>query len=96
MAVYADITGWGKCMPPAVLTNEAIASVIDTSDEWIKSRSGISERRVSHVSVSDMATVAGRRALAAADISSDEVDLLIVATCTPDTVIPSTAAHVQR
>jgi 3-oxoacyl-[acyl-carrier-protein] synthase-3 len=96
MAVYADIIGWGKCMPPAILTNDAIASVIDTTDEWIKTRSGISERRVSHVSVSDMATVAGRRALAAADISSDKVDLLIVTTCTPDTVIPSTAAHVQR
>ncbi|MFC1777837.1 ketoacyl-ACP synthase III [Pseudomonadota bacterium] len=96
MAKYAAITGWGKCMPPAVLTNDAIASVIDTSDEWIKSRSGISERRVSHVPVSDMATVAGQRALAAADASANEVDLLIVATCTPDTVIPSTAAHVQR
>jgi len=96
MAAYADITGWGKCMPPAILTNDAIASVIDTTDEWIKTRSGIAERRVSHVSVSDMATVAGQRALAAADISSSEVDLLIVATCTPDTVIPSTAAHVQR
>lgn len=96
MAEYADITGWGKCMPPAILTNDAIASVIDTSDEWIKTRSGISERRVSHVAVSDMATVAGQRALAAADIDVSELDLLIVATCTPDTVIPSTAAHVQR
>jgi 3-oxoacyl-[acyl-carrier-protein] synthase-3 len=96
MSQYAAITGWGKCMPPAVLTNDAITSVIDTSDEWIRSRSGISERRVSHVPSSDLATVAGQRALAAADISVKDVDLLIVATCTPDTVIPSTAAHVQR
>ena len=96
MAEYAAITGWGKCVPPAVLTNDEIATVIDTSDEWIKARSGISERRVSHVPVSDLATVAGQRALAAADIDVNEVDLLIVATCTPDTVIPSTAAHVQR
>jgi 3-oxoacyl-[acyl-carrier-protein] synthase-3 len=95
MAKYAEITGWGKCMPPAILTNDAIASVIETSDEWIKSRSGISERRVSHVPNSDLATVAGQRALAAADIDVNDVDLLIVATCTPDTVIPSTAAHVQ-
>ena len=95
MAAYADITGWGKCMPPAILSNDAIASVIDTSDEWIRTRSGISDRRVSHVPVSDMANVAGQRALAAADVSANEVDLLIVATCTPDTVIPSTAAHVQ-
>ena len=96
MAEYAAITGWGKCLPPAVLTNDQIASVIDTSDEWIRTRSGIRERRVSHVPGSDLATVAGQRALAAAGASAEEVDLLIVATCTPDTVIPSTAAHVQR
>lgn len=96
MAKYAAVTGWGKCVPPAVLTNDEIASVIDTSDEWISTRSGIRERRVSHVPNSDLATVAGQHALAAADIEADDVDLLIVATCTPDTVIPSTAAHVQR
>jgi len=96
MAEYAAITGWGKCVPPAILTNEEIAGIIDTSDEWIRSRSGISERRVSHVPNSDMATVAGQRALAAADADVEDVDLLIVATCTPDTVIPSMAAHVQR
>ena len=96
MADYAAITGWGKCVPPAILTNDEIASVIDTSDEWIRTRSGIRERRVSHVPNSDLATVAGQRALAAADIDPDDVDLMIVATCTPDTVIPSTAAHVQR
>lgn len=96
MADYAAITGWGKCVPPAILTNDEIASVIDTSDEWIRTRSGIRERRVSHVPCSDLATVAGQRALAAADINVEDVDLLIVATCTPDTVIPSTAAHVQR
>ena len=96
MTEYAAITGWGKCIPPAVLTNDEIASVIDTSDEWISTRSGIRERRVSHVPNSDLATVAGQHALAAADIEADDLDLLIVATCTPDTVIPSTAAHVQR
>jgi len=96
MAEYAAITGWGKCVPPAVLTNDQIATVIDTSDEWIRTRSGISERRVSHVPGSDLAAVAAQRAMAAADISVEDVDLLIVATCTPDTVIPSTAAHVQH
>ena len=84
------------CMPPAVMTNDDLATVIDTSDEWIKSRSGISERRVSHVPGSDLAVVAGHRALAAAGLEAQELDLLIVATCTPDTVIPSTAAHVQK
>lgn len=96
MAEYAAITGWGKCVPPAVLTNDEIAGIIDTTDEWIRSRTGIKERRVSHVPNSDMATVAGQRALAAADADVEDVDLLIVATCTPDTVIPSMAAHVQR
>ena len=96
MAEYAAITGWGKCLPPAILTNDDIATVIDTSDEWIRTRSGISERRVSHVPCSDLAAVAAQRAMAAADIDVNEVDLLIIATCTPDTVIPSTAAHVQR
>jgi len=96
MAKFANITGWGKCMPPAVMTNDDMATVIDTSDEWIKSRSGISERRVSHVPVSDLAAVAGHRALAAAGLKPEDVELLIVATCSPDTVIPSTAAHVQK
>jgi len=96
MAKYANITGWGKCMPPAVMTNEDMATVLDTTDEWIKSRTGISERRVSHVPVSELAAVAGFRALAAAAVEPEEIDLLIVATCTPDTVIPSTAAHVQK
>ena len=96
MTGYAAITGWGKCVPPAVLTNDEIATVIDTSDKWIRTRSGISERRVSHVPGSDLAAVAAQRALAAANVSVKDVDLLIVATCTPDTVIPSTGAHVQR
>jgi len=96
MPKYAEITGWGKCVPPAVMTNEDMASVMDTSDDWIRARSGIRERRVSHVPVSDLASVAGHRAVAAAGLSVEEIDLLIVATCSPDTVIPSTAAHVQR
>ena len=62
MAKYANITGWGKCMPPAVLTNDDFATVIETSDEWIRTRSGIAERRVSHVPNSDLAAVAALRA----------------------------------
>jgi 3-oxoacyl-[acyl-carrier-protein] synthase-3 len=96
MAKYADITGWGKCMPPAVMTNDDMATVLDTSDEWIRTRSGIRERRVSHVPCSDLAAVAGHRALAGAGTAVEEVDLLITATCSPDTLIPSMAAHVQK
>ncbi len=96
MTAFAEVTGWGKCLPPAIMTNADMASVIDTSDEWIRSRSGISERRVSHVPVSDLASVAGHRAMAAAGLAPGDIDLIIVATCSPDTVIPSTAAHVQK
>ena len=61
MPKYADITGWGKCHPPAILSNDDLASIIDTSDEWISSRSGIRERRVSHVPNSELASVAVQR-----------------------------------
>ena len=96
MAKYADITGWGKCVPPAILTNDDLASIIDTSDEWIRSRSGIEERRVSHVPGSDLAAVAGLRALAAAGSEVEEVDLLILATTSGDNIIPATGAYVQK
>ena len=75
---FAEITGWGKSMPSAVMTNDDMASIIDTSDEWIRTRSGIRERRVSHVPGSELARVAGARALAAAGRKPDEVDLLLV------------------
>ena len=89
------ITGWGKCTPPAVLTNDDLASVIDTTDEWIVSRSGIKERRISHVANSDMATLAGKRAIAAAGLEPEDIDYIIMATCTADRQIPSSACYVQ-
>ena len=92
MAKFADITGWGKCMPPAVMTNDDFASVIDTSDEWIRTRSGIEERRVSHVPNSDLAAVAALRAMAAAGAEPEEIDLLILATTSGDNIVPSTAS----
>lgn len=91
-----EITGWGKCMPPNVLSNFDLEQIIETSDEWITTRTGIKERRISHVETSDMAAVACQRALAAAGKTAEDVDLLLVATCTPDSIIPSTAAHVQK
>ena len=80
----AVITGWGSCLPPAVLTNADLETVTDTSDEWITTRTGIKERRISHVETSDLAAVAGLRALAAAGREPAEVDLVLLATCTPD------------
>lgn len=91
----ATITGWGRCTPPAVLSNSDLAMVMDTSDEWISTRTGIKERRITHTETSDMAVVAGRHALAAAGLEPEQIDLLIVATCTPDRIIPSAASYVQ-
>ena len=92
----SEITGWGKCMPPNVLSNHDLEQLVDTSDEWITTRTGIKERRISHVETSDMAAIAGLRALAAAGKKPEDVDLLLVATCTPDSLIPSTASIVQK
>ena len=91
----AEITGWGKALPNAVLSNADLETIMETDDEWIVSRSGIKERRISHVETSDLAALAAQRALAAAGKSADDVDLIIVATCSPDTLLPSAAAIVQ-
>ena len=93
---YAEITGWGKCVPPAVLTNDDLATFLETSDEWIMSRTGIAERRVSHVGTSELATMAARNALACADLDPNELDLIIVGTCTADEIIPNVASAVQK
>ena len=91
----AMITGWGKCVPPAVLTNSDLETVTDTSDDWITTRTGIKERRISHVEVSDLSAVAARRALAAAGLEPTDIDLIIMATCSPDRLIPSAGTMVQ-
>ncbi len=92
----AAITGWGKCVPPTVLSNADLERMMDTSDQWITVRSGIKERRISHVEPSGMAAVASQHALAAAGRKIEEIDLIIVASCTSDSIVPATAAHVHR
>ncbi|NMH66133.1 ketoacyl-ACP synthase III [Shewanella salipaludis] len=92
---YATITGWGKCVPPATLTNQDLSTFIETSDEWIKSRTGISQRHISHVNTSELASLAAKRALAAAGIDGSELDMIILATASPDTLIPNIASTVQ-
>ncbi len=82
-------------MPPAILTNDDISTFIDTSDEWIVSRTGMKERRISHVPVSDLAHVASARALAAAGVDAEDVDLIIFGSCTADEVVPNTASRIQ-
>lgn len=81
---HAEITGWGKCVPPAVLTNEDLTTFMDTSDEWIASRTGIRERRICHCNFSDMALVAAQHALAAADLDPKELDLILLGSLTND------------
>ena len=91
------IVGLGSYAPPQVMTNDDLSKMVDTSDEWIQARTGIKERHVVAQSeaTSDMAIKAARRALDMASIRAPEVDLIIVATCTPDRLMPSTAALVQ-
>lgn len=94
----AAITGWGMYVPEHVLTNDDLAQVMDTSDEWIRSRTGIRERRTAaptETTVS-MATEAGLAACLRAGVDPSELELIIVATFTPDQYMPSTASSVQH
>ncbi|PZO48100.1 MAG: 3-oxoacyl-ACP synthase [Alphaproteobacteria bacterium] len=92
---YAAITGWGKCMPSAVLSNADLSTFIDTNDEWINSRTGMKERRISHVSASEMAVVAAKRALACAGLDAKDVDLIVYGSCSNDEQVPNSASGVQ-
>ena len=91
----AEIVGWGKAMPPTVLSNADLEKIVDTTDEWITTRTGMKERRISHVEASDLAAVASLRALAAAGMEPGEVDFMINATCTPESIIPASVAYLQ-
>ncbi|GLT19890.1 3-oxoacyl-[acyl-carrier-protein] synthase 3 protein 2 [Vibrio zhanjiangensis] len=93
---YAEITGWGKCLPPTILSNQDLGSFIDTSDEWIKARTGIENRRISHVDTSELATVAAKHAIACAGLQVSDIDLLIIATCSPDSLIPNMSSKVSQ
>jgi 3-oxoacyl-[acyl-carrier-protein] synthase-3 len=92
------IVGTGSYLPAQELTNKDIEQRIETSDEWIFSRTGIRTRRVAAEgeTTSDLATHAARQAMAAANVTPDDVDLIVVATTTPDIVFPSTACILQR
>ncbi len=95
---YAHLTGWGRYAPAGILTNADLARMVDTSDEWIVSRTGIRERRVAaaHETTASMAAVAAKRAIAVAGIGADEIDLILLATLTPDYWMPATAALVKE
>lgn len=94
----AHVVGWGKYVPEKVLTNDELEQMVDTSDEWIRTRTGIGERRIAaeHEATSDMAVKASRAALRVANFDPARLDMIIVSTCTPDyPVLPSTASVVQ-
>ncbi|MDQ7791108.1 MAG: beta-ketoacyl-ACP synthase III [Clostridia bacterium] len=95
--VPVGIVGVGTCLPERVVTNKELETMIETTDEWIVNRTGIRERRIarSEEATSDLAVQAARRALTSAGVEPDEVDLIIVATATPDHVFPATASLVQ-
>lgn len=94
----AGISGTGSCLPDRILTNHDLEEMVDTNDEWIRSRSGICERRVSdeNTATSDLATNAALRALENANLKPEDIDLILVATVTPDMAFPSTACIVQK
>ncbi|MEH6549034.1 MAG: ketoacyl-ACP synthase III [Pseudomonadales bacterium] len=93
---YAAITGWGKCLPPAILSNDDLATFLDTDDEWIRSRTGMVERRVSHVDLQELAYVSAARALACAGKTAEDVELIVMGTCSADELVPNVASGIQK
>ena len=95
--VFTKIVSTGSYLPKKILTNDDLSKIVDTSDEWIRTRSGIRARHIAAdgEETSDLALVSAQRALAAAGIAALDIDLLVVATTTPDVIFPSTACIVQ-
>ena len=98
MSTNALITGWGMYAPARVMTNDELATMVETSDEWIVSRTGIHERRIAadDETTTSLSVNAARDALAVAGLDPAELDLVIVATCTPDYYMPATAVLVAH
>ncbi len=94
---YAHIVGWGKALPERVLTNDDLAGLVETSDEWIRTRTGIRERRMAGTceSTATLGLRAAQAALDVADMLPQEIDLVVVATSTPEYAFPSTASRIQ-
>ncbi|HIG84748.1 MAG TPA: ketoacyl-ACP synthase III [Verrucomicrobia bacterium] len=98
MAHSVTISGTGSYVPEKILTNHELEAIVDTSDEWIRSRTGIKERRIASdtQSTSDLATEAAKAAMEDANVSGEDIDLIIVATISPDAFFPATACYVQK
>ena len=96
--IYSRITGTGSYLPERIMTNAELEKMVETSDDWIQSRTGIRQRHIARPdeSTCDMAAVAAERAIEAAGIERNQIDLVLCATSTPDQVFPSTACLLQR
>jgi 3-oxoacyl-[acyl-carrier-protein] synthase-3 len=97
MTKYARMTGWGRYVPERILTNADLEKMVDTSDEWIRTRTGIRERHIAAPGETccTMSLAAARRALEVAQLAPSDVELIIVATSTPDYLVPAVASMVQ-
>ena len=93
---YAAIVGWGKCLPPSILTNRDLATFLPTDDEWITTRTGMKERRISHVPGIELAITAAHRAIACAGMSGQDIELVIYGSCSNDETVPNSASGVQQ
>jgi 3-oxoacyl-[acyl-carrier-protein] synthase-3 len=95
--MYSKVAGTGSYLPEKILTNQDLERMVDTSDEWIRARTGIAQRHIAadNEMASDLALNASRQAMAAAGVTAGDIDLIIVATTTPDVIFPSTACILQ-
>jgi 3-oxoacyl-[acyl-carrier-protein] synthase III len=95
---YSKIIGTGSYLPEKILTNADLEKIVETSDEWIRERTGIEQRHMAAEgqTTSDLATIAAERALAAAGLKGSDIDLIVVGTTTPDLIFPSVATLVQK
>lgn len=98
MSTFARIVGTGSYLPERIVTNKDLEKIVDTTDEWIVTRTGIRERHYAadNQDASDLALIASQRAMHAAHVTKDDIDLIIVATSTPDMVFPATACILQH
>jgi len=93
---HAAIVGWGKCLPPSILTNQDLATFLPTDDAWITSRTGMKERRISHVPGMELAITAAHRAIACAGMHGADIELVIYGSCSNDETVPNSASGVQQ